>query len=209
MDNNNSSNHSDFTDVPKEFKKWNWGAFWLTWIWGISNGIYIALLALIPILNFIMPFYLGKKGGELVWNKNSWMGIEEVKLIQKKWAIAGWIFAIIMYTIAGFRIVDTYRIEKINASVTNKVMIELKKNEEVNNLLGDNYTFLFKPIIETISMTTGTFPVAQMIIIQGVNGQISVYTTLDEKYNIKEITVTDVITNKVINIDTVRNDSIK
>lgn len=204
MDYNNSSNHSDFTDVPKEFKKWNWGAFWLTWIWGISNGIYIALLALIPILNFIMPFYLGKKGGELVWNKNSWMGMEEVKLIQKKWAIAGWIFAIIMYSIAGFRIVDTYRMEKINASVTDKVMIELKKNEQVNNLLGDNYTFLFKPGIETISMTTGTFPVAQMIIIQGVNGQISVYTSLDDKYNIKEITVTDVITNKVINIDKVR-----
>lgn len=127
MDYNNSSGYGNYREIPKELKKWNWGAFWLAWIWGIFNRTYIALLALLPIANFIMPFYLGAKGNELVWKNNSWISVEEIRLTQKKWAIAGWFIAIVMYLIMGIRIIDAYKIDKINASLTDKVMIELKK----------------------------------------------------------------------------------
>lgn len=189
MNFNYSSDNREIPDVPKELKKWNWGAFWLTWIWGIFNGVYIALLALIPILNFIIPFYLGKKGGELVWTKTSWKGIEEIKLIQRKWAIGGWIFAIFMYSIAGIRIADTYRMEKINASITDKVMIELKKNEEIKKLVGDEYTFIFKPALGTVNAGNRNIPMDQIIYLKGIDGPVMVYTSLDKNCNIEIIRV--------------------
>ena len=48
--------------IPAEIDRWNWGAFLLNWIWGIGNNTYIALLALIPGVSFIMLFVLGAKG---------------------------------------------------------------------------------------------------------------------------------------------------
>ena len=40
--------------VPAAAKKWNWGAFFMTWIWGLGNKTYIALLGLIPVVNLVM-----------------------------------------------------------------------------------------------------------------------------------------------------------
>ncbi len=51
-------------EVPAEIKKWNWGAFFLSWIWGIGNQVWISLLGLIPIVNIVMIFVLGAKGNE-------------------------------------------------------------------------------------------------------------------------------------------------
>ncbi|MDO8507398.1 MAG: zinc ribbon domain-containing protein [bacterium] len=31
-------------ELPPELKKFNWGAFFFSWIWGIGNGVWIALL---------------------------------------------------------------------------------------------------------------------------------------------------------------------
>ena len=43
-------------------KGWNWGAFLLTWIWGIRNRVWISLFALIPVVGIVMSFVLGAKG---------------------------------------------------------------------------------------------------------------------------------------------------
>ena len=40
----NTSGHGEYSIVPNEVKKWNWGDFWLTWIWGIGNKSYISFL---------------------------------------------------------------------------------------------------------------------------------------------------------------------
>ena len=42
--------------IPPELDRWNWGAFLLTWIWGLGNSVFIALLALIPLVNIVMMF---------------------------------------------------------------------------------------------------------------------------------------------------------
>ena len=34
---NNSSGRGMFAELPAEVRGWNWGAFWLGWIWGIKN----------------------------------------------------------------------------------------------------------------------------------------------------------------------------
>lgn len=48
-------------EIPAELDRWNWGAFFLNWIWGIGNSTFIALLALIPIVNIVMIFVLGAR----------------------------------------------------------------------------------------------------------------------------------------------------
>jgi hypothetical protein len=77
------------TAVPAEVKRWNWGAFLLTWIWGIGNQVWIALIALIPIVGLIMMFVLGAKGNEWAWEKRRWDSVESFHSTQRKWAIAG------------------------------------------------------------------------------------------------------------------------
>ena len=75
--------------VPPEIDRWNWGAFLLNWIWGVGNNTYIALLTLIPIFGFIMPFVLGAKGSKWAWRNGRWDSIEHFKRVQRRWAIWG------------------------------------------------------------------------------------------------------------------------
>ena len=86
-----------------DVKKWNWGAFLLTWIWGIGNQVWIALLALIPIVGFVMMFVLGVKGNEWAWEKRRWDSVDSFHSTQRKWAIAGlivWGAVILLYVVA-------------------------------------------------------------------------------------------------------------
>ena len=49
-------------EIPAELDRWNWGAFFLNWIWGIGNSTFIALLALIPGVNLIVMIEVFKPG---------------------------------------------------------------------------------------------------------------------------------------------------
>jgi Cytochrome oxidase complex assembly protein 1 len=89
----------DQQTIPAEINRWNWGAFLLSWIWGIGNQTYIALLALIPFVGFIMIFVLGAKGSGWAWRNGRWDSIEHFKRVQRRWAIAGlavWVGALVL-----------------------------------------------------------------------------------------------------------------
>ena len=60
----NTSGTGQSAILPPELRGWNWGAFWLTWIWGIRNKTYIAFLSFIPFVSVVMPFILGAKGNK-------------------------------------------------------------------------------------------------------------------------------------------------
>lgn len=83
--------------VPQEIQKWNWGAFFLNWIWGIGNSTYIALLMFVPFVNVIMLFVLGAKGSKWAWQKRTWRDIEHFQRTQKKWAISGVILWFVVF----------------------------------------------------------------------------------------------------------------
>jgi hypothetical protein len=70
--------------LPPELKGWNWGAFFLSWIWGIGNNVWIALLAF--ILGIIWMIVLGIKGNEWAWQHKRWDSIEHFKRTQRTWA---------------------------------------------------------------------------------------------------------------------------
>lgn len=75
--------------VPPEARRWNWGAFFLTWIWGVGNNVLIAFLVWVPFLNLVMPIILGIKGGEWAWQKKRWDSVEHFQSVQRIWAWVG------------------------------------------------------------------------------------------------------------------------
>jgi hypothetical protein len=85
----NTSGQGSDAVVPPEIDRWNWGAFLLSWIWGLGNRVYIALPALIPGVGLVMAFVLGVKGSTWAWRKKTWPSIERFRAVQRQWAIAG------------------------------------------------------------------------------------------------------------------------
>lgn len=75
--------------LPAELHGWNWGAFFLNWIWGVSHRTWIALLCFVPLVNIVMPFVLGAKGNEWAWQNRPFKSVEEFKQTQRVWTIWG------------------------------------------------------------------------------------------------------------------------
>jgi len=81
----------EVTEVPAqlsaEFERWNWGAFGLSWIWGIGNRTPAAWFVLVPFAGwFGMPFLLGLKGNEWAWRNGNWPDLETFRTAQRLWA---------------------------------------------------------------------------------------------------------------------------
>jgi len=73
--------------LSAELKRWNWGAFGLSWIWGIGNRTPAAFFVLVPFVGwFGMPFLLGLKGNEWAWRNGNWPDIETFRRTQRAWA---------------------------------------------------------------------------------------------------------------------------
>jgi hypothetical protein len=84
-------------EIPRELDRWNWGAFFLNWIWGIGNSTPLALLALIPGIGLVMLPILGFRGSRWAWRNRAWRDAEHFRRTQRKWAIFGllsWIVVI-------------------------------------------------------------------------------------------------------------------
>lgn len=93
--------HSEQDTIPAEIDRWNWGAFLLTWIWGVGNNTFIALLTFVPFFGMvIMPFVLGAKGSTWAWRNRRWDSVEHFKRVQRSWAIWGaviWLALIVLF----------------------------------------------------------------------------------------------------------------
>lgn len=103
---NNSGQGKDSPVLDIVAKKFNWGAFLLSWIWGLGNRTYItlliflgAILSIVPILGFPVQLglciWFGIKGNTWAWQNKKWESIEQFHDVQKKWAIAGIVLAVI------------------------------------------------------------------------------------------------------------------
>jgi hypothetical protein len=82
----NTSGQGEKADVPQEIVRWNWGAFFLSWMWGIRNKTYIAFLSIVPIVGFVMMIVLGMKGNEWAWQNKRWESVEQFQHEQKIWS---------------------------------------------------------------------------------------------------------------------------
>lgn len=75
--------------IPSEIRGWNWGAFFLGWIWGIGNNVWKSFLLFVPVFNCVFIFMLGAKGSEWAWQAKSWDSVDHFKKVQKAWAVWG------------------------------------------------------------------------------------------------------------------------
>jgi hypothetical protein len=85
----NTSGQGKAAVLPAELRGLNWGALLLNWIWGIGNGVWIALLALLPGVGLVVAVVLLFKGNEWAWRNRSWRSVRHFRRVQRTWAICG------------------------------------------------------------------------------------------------------------------------
>lgn len=85
----NTSGQGKAAIVPDEVKGLAWGAFLWSWIWGLFNRTWIALLIFVPIVGLVMWVMLLLKGREWAWRNKHWDSVEHFNMVQRRWAKAG------------------------------------------------------------------------------------------------------------------------
>ncbi len=96
----NTSGQGSAALVPEGVKGWNFGAFFFTWIWGLANNVWLALLALIPAAWLVMAALLGFKGNEWAWQSRRWESVAQFKRVQRAWEHAAWaLLAVLMLAV--------------------------------------------------------------------------------------------------------------
>ncbi len=85
----NTSGQGKHASVPPEVDRWNWGAFFLNWIWGLAHNTPIAMLCFVPCVGMFMPFVLGMKGSAWAWQNKRWDSIDQFRRSQRLWGLAG------------------------------------------------------------------------------------------------------------------------
>ncbi len=130
---------TDLRTVPGEIDRWNWGAFFLNWIWGIGNGTPIALLTLIPGFGLIMLFVLGVKGSSWAWRNKRWDSVAHFKRVQRRWAIAGLIVWVAGIALLVAMFAGTFSILK-NSEAYKLGVAQLQASPLASNALGTPIT---------------------------------------------------------------------
>lgn len=83
--------------LPANLQSWNWGAAGLTWIWGLGNGVWLALLQFIPIVSWFWWIVLGINGSKWAWQAGGYKkGEVAFRAQQESWKVAGIIFFFIV-----------------------------------------------------------------------------------------------------------------
>ena len=77
----------------------NWGAFFLTWIWAIGHKAFDAVTFMLLLLCFVpyvgivsaiaLTIYSGMTGNRRAWNKDSRQDLDAFLLKERRWAIIG------------------------------------------------------------------------------------------------------------------------
>lgn len=135
----NTSGGGAGTVVPAEINRWNWGAFLLTWIWGIGNGTLIALLMFVPLVNIPMWFVLGAKGSAWAWQNKRWNSVEEFRRTQRKWALLGVIVPVAFGLLFGGFFWSVMSVMK-NSDAYRLAVNELRLSDQVTEVLGTPMT---------------------------------------------------------------------
>lgn len=71
--------------LPQELQGLNWGAFLMTWIWGIAHSSWWSLLCFVPYVGIIVPFIMLFKGNEWAWQNRRWESIQQFRDTQAVW----------------------------------------------------------------------------------------------------------------------------
>jgi len=86
-------------DPPPEVMNmgFNWGAFFLHWIWGVAHGVWNSFLVI--ILGIIWQIVLGVKGNEWAWRNRKFESVEQFKQTQAVWSKWGIIVFVVVFVL--------------------------------------------------------------------------------------------------------------
>jgi Cytochrome oxidase complex assembly protein 1 len=135
----NTSGLGKSATVPAEIDRWNWGAFLLSWIWGIGNNTFIALLMFVPFVNLVMWFVLGVKGSAWAWQNKRWDSVDHFKSVQRKWAI--WGSGLVIATFLGTFLIVYAAVATLKHSEAFQLAVaKLEANPQVAESIGQPIT---------------------------------------------------------------------
>lgn len=84
-------------DIDRALERWNWGAFFCTWLWALVHKTYWPLLAIlctfIPYLGQVgllcISVYLGLNGSKIAWRCGRYKTFDSYRRAQRIWALVG------------------------------------------------------------------------------------------------------------------------
>ena len=103
-----SEKRSMSSQTDQELRKWNWGAFFFGWIWGVFNKVYISLIQLVvgilgsmfaiiglgiitPLFSLAglgLSIWLGVKGSQMAWDNGAFQNLEHFRSSRHNWNVA-------------------------------------------------------------------------------------------------------------------------
>lgn len=121
--------------LPPGVDRWNWGAFFLNWIWGIGNNTFLAFLMFVPLVNLVMPFVLGAKGSAWAWRNKRWESVEAFHAAQRQWAKWG---AVAWVGLLGFGFVLFFTVMSVlkESAAYAMTVVALSSSPEVEQVIG-------------------------------------------------------------------------
>jgi len=88
-----------YSVLPPGVRRWNWGAFFFTWIWGLFNGAYVTLWGLlawvVPFGGLVWSIVCGMNGDRWAWQGKAWESPEHFRATQHAWAVAALVLFLI------------------------------------------------------------------------------------------------------------------
>lgn len=90
----NTSGQGKDSPVPLEVKRWNWGAFTFSWLWGLANGVSLG--------DAMNPLVLGFSGNVLSWQNKRWKSLTYFVKVQRLWS---WTGGLLFWGVLGWTLV--------------------------------------------------------------------------------------------------------
>lgn len=105
-------------DIDKALEKWNWGAFFCTWLWAVCHKIYWPLLILIvglvpyigQVCSLCLCVYLGFNGSRMAWESGRYKDFESYVKAQRNWAFGGLVWFVLSASISALVVYSTLNI---------------------------------------------------------------------------------------------------
>lgn len=168
--------------LPAELHRWNWGAFWLNWVWGLGNNTPRALMCFIPIYGIYETFLLGKNGNQWAWQNKSWASVEQFKQTQRNWAIAGWalLLASVLFILLMVGVVFAVLSSMKSSEPYQEAVEALHANPQAMQVLGQPVRTGLPSGSISSENTSGNAELSFSV--NGPNGSGKVYTTSQRQF---------------------------